>query len=864
MQGEDKPTQQTMLQPCVQVHYSPAPDEFGTCFVLLADRVVVGRDAACAIKLQPDTVSRKHALLTVQRESGRLLLELEQLSGHGRTEVETQGDSFESKPGKKCSLQPCDKFHLGSVSLEFTTFPDLHVHLRQTLNSAVDKMRRGEHQQAQTGFRALDKYKPVGGDGASALEQILRRARYYTARIDAMAGKWSAAAETFGRLLGEPLDAEERVKIAYHSGIVHLYMNDLPEALRLAEEAKAAASGASGYLEALALCLRGMVEARSRRLSEALQCFQSAAGALETTKVTDRFPLAGIANLSARIVLESAIARFLCDKHHEALAQLELQVALDRGTPTMRSIRAEALRYRGIIRSVRRDFTGANSDLSEAYRLFHSLKIRFLECKAQKSLALNYLSWGRLEDAEHHLQQCAELLATEVENPYEQAVVAGHLGKVCLSRGNATAAMQWFERERAFQAELEGIAHSEAYTHRNFARAHRDLDHGAEAVRHFELAAEGFAKSNNPLQSGLSQVELANQLLDLGDVARAEAAVGLAEGAMEKTDRGGHLGPLLDSVRARIAGAKGQLDRSTALFESSLTRQAGAPPTYQLAEAYLHYGRARAEKVAHHKEALKLFKAGLECAQAQNLERLMTLLRREIRVLDPVELVNLNASRFLGEAVVRALGETDGSVLVPDHPTECTMLFVDLSGYTAMVERMELDAVKRVLNEFFGAATRIVTANGGKVMKFIGDCVLAVFQGPTNSLGLGNQAVAAAKSAQDLATEVDRLSERLIRSDGRRLMVTAGMSTGHVLLGCFGTPQQMDFTVIGDAVNVAARLQSLAKPGEIVLSSETYRVFQRSGKTPWVTNTSAITVKVKNREQPVDYWLLDRAEPIGQ
>jgi len=857
-------------QPYLAVHDSPVPAEFGTYFVLLAPQAVIGRDSSCSVRLLADSVSGRHALISVDAEGPGARAHLENLSRQ-KTAIESADGLRQLKQGEKALLQPGAKVHLGGATIRFDLFMDLASRLQQQLEQAVTLMRQGQHQEATHGLSAVNRYRAAGGTGATSVEQTLAAARYYDARIDSLQGRWNRASETLDDLLKWSwFGGEQRVRALFHRGMLSVARHDLREALRLADQAVEVASKATKYSEALARCLRGMVEARLRKFADAAESFGVATRAL--SNVFARGGVRDGGTLSKRLLLEQAIASYLNEHHDLALDQLDRVLRQVTGeAPSAKAIRGEALRHAGIIRSLRRDFPGAYTALAEALRTFQTIQNRYQECKAQKSLALNYLSWGRLEEAEFHLQQCEELLANEVENPYERSVVAAQLGKVLLSRGDAAAALDWFGRERDYQAGVPGTEHAAAYTHRNHARALRDLGRSKEAVHEYEQAADGFSHHSNRVQLAITLMELAGEHLATSNVNAAEEVAVRVEEALRESARGGEMRPGLLALQARLCWARGDPTQAIQLFEEGLQALSEAPASYLLAETQLQYGRLRAEMYrqaskadsstagAHLKAAIGALAAGIRCAQSQNLMSLVTQLEKEMRALDPTELVRLRLHRFVNREVVDILSGSDGPALMAERYTDCTVLFADLSGYTSMVEREPLLEVKRVLDQFFGSATSIVRSNGGVVEKFIGDCVMAVFKGAVRGVGLNNQAIAALKSALEIAESVDQLSHRRVQAGRRTLSMTAGLSTGPVLIGCFGGLEQMDFTLIGDTVNVASRLQSLAKPGQIAISSETYQAYMQGGVALWTVNQEAMVTTVKNREQQVKYWILDRA-----
>jgi class 3 adenylate cyclase len=171
-----------------------------------------------------------------------------------------------------------------------------------------------------------------------------------------------------------------------------------------------------------------------------------------------------------------------------------------------------------------------------------------------------------------------------------------------------------------------------------------------------------------------------------------------------------------------------------------------------------------------------------------------------------------------------------------------------------MAEREDLHELRDTLNEFYGFATRVIQQNGGMVDKFIGDCVMAFFKGPAVGVGTQNQALAAVNAAFTIVAEVERLSERRF-SNARMLQASAGICTGRLMVGMFGSLQHMNYTCIGDVVNVAARLQGLAKPGQVLIAHETYRACME-GASLWMSE-GPLEQRVKNRVKPVKYWIVD-------
>jgi class 3 adenylate cyclase/tetratricopeptide (TPR) repeat protein len=141
-----------------------------------------------------------------------------------------------------------------------------------------------------------------------------------------------------------------------------------------------------------------------------------------------------------------------------------------------------------------------------------------------------------------------------------------------------------------------------------------------------------------------------------------------------------------------------------------------------------------------------------------------------------------------------------------------TVLFADVTGSTALGERLDPESFRRVMARYFDAARRAVERHGGTVEKFIGDAVMAVFGVPTVH---EDDALRALRAAADLRDALAALNEELERDYGTSLEVRVGVNTGEVVAG---TAERL---ATGDAVNVAARLQQAAEPGEILVGEPT-------------------------------------------
>jgi class 3 adenylate cyclase len=157
-----------------------------------------------------------------------------------------------------------------------------------------------------------------------------------------------------------------------------------------------------------------------------------------------------------------------------------------------------------------------------------------------------------------------------------------------------------------------------------------------------------------------------------------------------------------------------------------------------------------------------------------------------------------------------------------DRRKLATLLFCDMSGSTAMGERVDAESVREMMFRYFHEMRDAIERHGGTVEKFVGDAVMAVFGVP---VAREDDAVRAVRAACEMRHRLAPLNEELERRFGSTIALRIGLNTGEVVAGDASTRETM---VTGDAVNVAARLEQTAKPGEILIGEQTYRLARAS------------------------------------
>jgi class 3 adenylate cyclase len=179
-------------------------------------------------------------------------------------------------------------------------------------------------------------------------------------------------------------------------------------------------------------------------------------------------------------------------------------------------------------------------------------------------------------------------------------------------------------------------------------------------------------------------------------------------------------------------------------------------------------------------------------------------------------------SRYLAPQVYESIFSGGKDVTIQAERKKLTIFFSDIKDFTALTESMQPEEITALLNEYLTEMSVIAIRNGGTIDKFIGDAIL-VFFGDPQTKGTAQDARACVNMAFEMQQRLAELNVKW-RKVGleQPFRVRMGINTGFCNVGNFGSHDRMDYTILGAEVNLAARLQSIAEPGRIVVSYETY------------------------------------------
>lgn len=170
----------------------------------------------------------------------------------------------------------------------------------------------------------------------------------------------------------------------------------------------------------------------------------------------------------------------------------------------------------------------------------------------------------------------------------------------------------------------------------------------------------------------------------------------------------------------------------------------------------------------------------------------------------------LELSKFVSHDTLVEVEATAGAVARGGERRRIAVVFSDIRGFTAFSESHEPEAVVAMLNRYLHAQAEVVVRHGGDIDKFVGDGIMARFTGP-------DMVLRASRAAVDMVAVVEALDSARAGAAGRAA-VGVGVNVGDAILGAMGAEQRMDFTAIGDTVNIAARLCAAAGPGEVLVT----------------------------------------------
>lgn len=205
--------------------------------------------------------------------------------------------------------------------------------------------------------------------------------------------------------------------------------------------------------------------------------------------------------------------------------------------------------------------------------------------------------------------------------------------------------------------------------------------------------------------------------------------------------------------------------------------------------------------------------------------------------------------KYVSPDVVNQMINDPSMLKIGGDKKELSILFSDIRGFTELSERVDVKALAQFLNEYLGAMTDILQANSGTLDKYIGDAVMGFWGAPLDN---SSHARLAVKTAVEMVGKLEELNRSFEQKYGLKIDIGIGINTGPVTVGNFGSSKVFSYTVIGDNVNLASRLEGINKYyGTHIIISETTYAQLKPGE---FLTREVDTVKVKGKHKPVKIY----------
>lgn len=248
----------------------------------------------------------------------------------------------------------------------------------------------------------------------------------------------------------------------------------------------------------------------------------------------------------------------------------------------------------------------------------------------------------------------------------------------------------------------------------------------------------------------------------------------------------------------------------------------------------------------------------LDTSRRDELGKLSAAFNRMARSLREKHQMEGLLSRFVADDVAQAVLSDLDKVDVGCSRVDASVLFVDIVGFTELAESCTAEEVVELLNEYFAYFTVCSRLFFGTVDKFIGDCAMVIFGAPRKNPDHRFNAIACASVMLRL---LEQINDRRRQRGLREINVRIGINSGEMMAGIIGASQRMEYTVVGDTVNVASRLSRLAKPGDMVVGEA---VSEDSSLRGRVSFASSDEVTVRGRKGVIRTYRIDSIAPEYQ
>ena len=247
------------------------------------------------------------------------------------------------------------------------------------------------------------------------------------------------------------------------------------------------------------------------------------------------------------------------------------------------------------------------------------------------------------------------------------------------------------------------------------------------------------------------------------------------------------------------------------------------------------------------KSSKKKISVNLSCSPVFDEQKNFSGIVIAIDDLSKINKVKSTFKKYVSKNIVDKLLESEDSLNLGGTESDITILFSDIRGFTSMSEKLSPTQIVKLLNKYFQSMIDVVFKYNGTLDKIVGDELMVLYGVPLkNEMDTEN----AVNTAIEMFKELDKFNEYIVKEGFKPFSIGIGINKGKAVSGNIGSEQQMNYTVIGDTINLGARLCSHAKSGEILISNSVKDNISKDHKFKKIP-----AIHVKGKAKPIEVWL---------